>query len=95
MAAKKFKRSSQSFRHLFSRVRIERYAFGRIYEVLFCVVVALMLTSGFRLAQIWAGLRWLPKMQIQNLVPIMIFFGSFVSIFPISKLAWQLCLTMR
>jgi hypothetical protein len=38
--------------HLF-----EHYLFGRLYEALFCLVVSLMLSSGFRLGQIWTGLR--------------------------------------
>ena len=35
----------------------EKPAFGVIYGVLFCVAVALMLTSGLRLAQTWSELR--------------------------------------
>jgi hypothetical protein len=35
----------------------EKYEFGVLYELLFCVVVALMLSSGLRLAQTWEQLR--------------------------------------
>ncbi|HKW02589.1 MAG TPA: hypothetical protein VJN96_22375 [Vicinamibacterales bacterium] len=35
----------------------ERWGFGALYAVLFCLVVALMLSSGFRMAQIWVELR--------------------------------------
>lgn len=35
----------------------ERWGFGALYAVLFCLVVALMLSSGFRMAQIWVDLR--------------------------------------
>ena len=35
----------------------ERWGFGALYTILFCLVVALMLSSGFRMAQIWVDLR--------------------------------------
>lgn len=35
----------------------ERWGFGALYAILFCLVVALMLSSGFRMAQIWVDLR--------------------------------------
>ncbi len=35
----------------------EKRAFSQLYGVLFCLVVALMLSSGFRMAQIWVDLR--------------------------------------
>ena len=37
----------------------ERFSFGVIYEVLFCLVVQLMLSAGFRLKQIWSDLKGL------------------------------------
>lgn len=35
----------------------EHLSFGIIYEVLFCLVVLLMLSAGFRLGQIWSDLK--------------------------------------
>ncbi|HEY6352766.1 MAG TPA: hypothetical protein VI636_25505 [Candidatus Angelobacter sp.] len=35
----------------------EHVSFGIIYEVLFCLVVLLMLTGGFRLAEVWSELK--------------------------------------
>ena len=35
----------------------ERWTFGLVFLVLFCLVVALMLSSGFRMAEIWIDLR--------------------------------------
>ncbi|HEY3770097.1 MAG TPA: hypothetical protein VGN44_15600, partial [Candidatus Angelobacter sp.] len=38
---------------------IEKLSFGRLYEVVFCIVVALMLSSGLRLNQTWTYLHHL------------------------------------
>jgi hypothetical protein len=38
---------------------IEKSVFGRFYEVIFCIVVALMLSSGMRLSQTWVHLHHL------------------------------------
>ena len=37
----------------------ERQAFSALYTIVFCLVVALMLSSAFRMAQIWVDLRQL------------------------------------